>query len=301
MITTTAKTIVVVLGMHRSGTSAMTRALQLFGVELGDHLMPPSYDNEKGFWEDLDFYELNVSILEYLGADYQTIEPVFPDLINNTDLSLYTSRAVALLQQKMSNVSCFGLKDPRFARLLPFWKPVFDALHLRVNYVIALRNPMSIVRSMAKREGFSYEKSYLLWYEYTLHSLTQTVGEERVVVDYDRLIQDPLYALGRIATTLNLPFNPQDEAVARYQLEFIDTTLRHTYYLSEDLYLESGEYSDGEDEIHALFELASQLAIDQMDVNSREYMLMLQQHNERLKSKKMIFRYLRQTEKGFVE
>ena len=58
-----AKSIIVVLGMHRSGTSAITRGLMVLGVELGDHLMPPApNNNDKGFFEDIDVNAINVEL-----------------------------------------------------------------------------------------------------------------------------------------------------------------------------------------------------------------------------------------------
>ena len=64
---TRGKSIVVVLGMHRSGTSAVTRGLMVMGVELGDHLMPPvPDDNEKGFFEEIDVNAINMEVYQSL-------------------------------------------------------------------------------------------------------------------------------------------------------------------------------------------------------------------------------------------
>ena len=57
------KRLIVVLGMHRSGTSAITRGLQVMGVGLGDRMMPAMPDNVKGFWEDVDLNALNMEML----------------------------------------------------------------------------------------------------------------------------------------------------------------------------------------------------------------------------------------------
>jgi hypothetical protein len=55
----TCKKIIVVLGMHRSGTSALTRGLSTLGVGLGDTLHPAGSDNPTGFWEDRDIIAFN--------------------------------------------------------------------------------------------------------------------------------------------------------------------------------------------------------------------------------------------------
>ena len=69
--------LIVVLGMHRSGTSAITRALKVLGVELGDRLMPAAEDdNDTGYWEDVDFNALNIEMLCAVGKDWFYTSPV---------------------------------------------------------------------------------------------------------------------------------------------------------------------------------------------------------------------------------
>jgi hypothetical protein len=70
------KRLVVVLGMHRSGTSAITRALEVLGVNVGTNLLPPvDGDNAKGFFEDVEINSLNVEILRALGALSRGLTP----------------------------------------------------------------------------------------------------------------------------------------------------------------------------------------------------------------------------------
>jgi len=74
---TNNKKLIVVLGMHRSGTSAITRGLQVLGVSLGDRMIPPVEDNNpKGFWEDMDLNALNIEMLSALDSDWCRVTPV---------------------------------------------------------------------------------------------------------------------------------------------------------------------------------------------------------------------------------
>ena len=57
------KQAIVVLGMHRSGTSLLAKALEIFGYKFPENLMQPNKDNPSGFWEDIDIVELNESLL----------------------------------------------------------------------------------------------------------------------------------------------------------------------------------------------------------------------------------------------
>jgi len=139
------KQIVVVLGMHRSGTSAITRGLKVLGVELGSKLLSPEVGiNDKGFWEDIDVTAFNDEFLKELGHDWHSLTPIMPHELHSQIAQNRKLRAVEILRNKLSGIDCFGVKDPRMARLLPFWQSVFAELNLKVSYVVAFRNPKSV-------------------------------------------------------------------------------------------------------------------------------------------------------------
>ena len=229
--------IVVVLGMHRSGTSAVTRGLQVIGIELGDRLMMPvKGDNDKGFWEDVDLNALNIEMLHAIDSDWFHLTA-----IDDIDLEIlrkkgYVLRAAELLRQKMSNLTVFGFKDPRVAKLLPFWKSVFMHCELDVVYVLTLRNPLSVVNSLAKRENMEAAQTYLLWLGYLIASLNGSASDKRVLVDYDCLLQSPDRELNRIAKCSELEIDVA--ALKHYKNEFLDKSLRHTFYNLNDLLLD---------------------------------------------------------------
>ena len=143
--------------------------------------------------------------------------------------------AVELLRKKISGSRVFGFKDPRVATLLPFWKEAFVHSQLKVSYVLTLRHPLSVCKSLAKRDGLDFEKSYLLWLNSVINSFVGTVGESRVLVDYDRLIRSPEDELSRIAQKLQLQIDLVE--LEKFKLEFLDNELRHTFYQLSDLTL----------------------------------------------------------------
>ncbi|MGZ3158719.1 MAG: rhamnan synthesis F family protein, partial [Burkholderiaceae bacterium] len=228
--------LIVVLGMHRSGTSAITRGLKVLGVNLGDTLYGPMKDvNEKGFWEDVHLNSLNVEILDFLGSNWDHFSTV-----TKGDLAIlrnegYFLRAVELLREKISS-PVFGIKDPRLAKLLPFWKEVFDYCQFDVSYVLAVRHPLSVVKSLSKRDGFDSRKSYLLWLGHVISSLTGSAGNKRVIVDYDFLMLSPEHELMRIAERLNLVVDGAE--LEKYIVDFLDRDLQHTIYHLQDLPLD---------------------------------------------------------------
>jgi len=130
------KRIIVVLGMHRSGTSVIARSLQLLGVELGNSFMPARSDNVKGFWEDKDIMELNLELLQFNGDNWHSLAPVTTEKIANCLNTEFFGRALELLRGKTEQISIFGIKDPRMARLLFFWQRVFEHDGYDVSFVI---------------------------------------------------------------------------------------------------------------------------------------------------------------------
>jgi hypothetical protein len=229
--------LVVVLGMHRSGTSAITRGLQVMGVALGDRMMPPSPSvNAKGFWEDIDLNALNIELLKAVDSDWQRLTAIDPIDVGVLRKHGYFLRAVELLRTKIHDIPVFGFKDPRVAKLLPFWKEVFTHCQLDVNFVVAIRNPLSVVKSLAKRDGIEPIQSYLLWLGHVIASLTGSAGSKRVLVDYDRLMQSTDDELNRMAKYLGLEVDPVESE--QYSTEFLDGELRHTIYDLNDLMLD---------------------------------------------------------------
>ncbi len=229
--------LIVVLGMHRSGTSVITRGLQVLGVELGDNLMPPyEGNNTRGFWEDVDINALNIEMLHSLSSDWHFLTPIQPADVDTLAGNGYLQRAVQLLQKKTAAAKVFGFKDPRVAKLLPFWKKVFADGQMKVDYVVVIRHPLSVRDSLAKRDGFEVEKSHLLWLEHVISSLVGTDGENRVLVDYDTFMRMPEPELTRIAKELQLSMDAAE--LQKFQSEFLDHQLQHTIYQLNELMLD---------------------------------------------------------------
>lgn len=230
------KQIVVVLGMHRSGTSAITRGLKVLGVDLGGNLLSAEAgNNEKGFFEDAAVTDFNVELLKALGHDWHTLTPILSEELESKVAQDHKVLAIELLRSKLAGIDCFGVKDPRMARLLPFWQEVFAALKLKVSYVVAFRNPKSVAHSLAKRNNFELEKGYFLWLEHMLFSMKYSQGTARVFVNYDLMLQEPEKQLKRISASLGLSFDPQGPEFLEYQHKFLERSLQHNTFTPEDL------------------------------------------------------------------
>lgn len=221
----TESALIVVLGMHRGGTSAITRAMETMGADFGTNLgRPVAGENDKGFFEDLDIHRINAELLHAAGASWDSLAPINLDRIAPPMLDVFRERAAAMLRAKC-RAKIFALKDPRISRLLPFWMPVFEHCGVRVFYVIAVRNPFSVARSLKRRDRFTLEKSCCLWLAHMVPAVRATEGQRRVFVDYDTLVDAPVDELTRVSKSLGFALDAQRVAV--YAQEFLDNRLRH--------------------------------------------------------------------------
>ena len=275
--TNETKRIIVVLGMHRSGTSALTKGLQLLGVDLGDNLMPAvAGNNDKGFWEDWDINALNVKLLHQLESEWHLLGLAELERSQAERLAAYAPVALELLRGKLENAAIFGMKDPRMARLLPFWQAVFRELAIPVGYVLAVRNPLSVAQSLAKRDQFDPVKSYYLWLEHMIPAVLHTQHCQRVVVDYDCLVENPAAQLQRIAQAMELPFCDSSTDFCEYAEGYLEAGLRHTTYSLQDLTCDIMAPV----ETGSTYALLQQLARDEISAATAEFFAKIEEIGE---------------------
>jgi hypothetical protein len=188
--------IMCVLGMHRSGTSLVTRILNLLGVDLGpeERLLEPGPDNPLGFWEHEEIVELNDEILGLLGGSWHEPPAFEPNWERSPALSGLRGVAVEMIRREFERSELWGWKDPRACLTLPFWQLLIPGMR----YVICLRNPVDVARSLARRDGFPVEKSGDLWVDHVEASLRQTAGDDSLILFYEDVMADWPGALGRL-------------------------------------------------------------------------------------------------------
>jgi hypothetical protein len=217
--------IVFVLGMGRSGTSAMTRVLSLCGAHLPEPLLGADEGNPRGYWEPIDAVKLNDAFLSRHGATWYdpTLrlqgEAIFDDQV--------TEAFVRQLQGflEASTVSpLVVIKEPRIAALSAFWLEASRRAGFATKFVISVRHPDQVAASLAARDGTSLELSSVLWLKYSLLAERSSRTVHRVFVEYSNLLQDWRREVERISDGLAVDFSAADEgAIDR----FVDHRLHH--------------------------------------------------------------------------
>ena len=215
----------VVLGMHRSGTSAITRAVNLLGVDLGteEHMHRPRADNPTGFWENGDLVELNDELLSRHGGNWHEPPVLPPNWQLAPELEDCRQRARELIRAEFGPAACWGWKDPRACLTLPFWQQLLGPM----SYIICLRNPMDVARSLHARDGFTTEKGLALWLRYTEAALVHTTGQRRLFLFYEDFMASRRRELHRLAAFLGPAAMALEDEANRVLDGFIKSDLQH--------------------------------------------------------------------------
>lgn len=227
---------VLVVGMHRSGTSAVTRGLQALSVYLGRDFLDAQPENPTGYWEDKGIVAIDERVLAALGLSWDSVSPIEPGAFESRRLRRLQREAVRYLAHAFAAHPLWGFKDPRAIRVLPFWRRVFASSNVRDAYVVAIRNPRSVAESLYRRQGMQVETAYRLWLVNVVPFLDEIASRPFVVTDYDLLMQQPRRQLERISVALELPFPGGDpDPIDEFSAHFLDASLRHSAYAPDDV------------------------------------------------------------------
>ena len=227
------KRLFVVVGMHRAGTSLVTRSLMEFGVDLGSDLLPAvPGENETGFWEDREVVEFNDRLLAEDGLHWASFQSPSFQTIRPERLESLKSAAAELIRSKLSDHRLFGLKDPRLCRMLPFWHPILCQEAQRVEYLLAVRHPDSVAASLSTRDGFDPARGVWLWLSHMVDAIgyLERAADPRVsveVVDYDYFVSSPAQEMGRLSRAYRLPWDPSSSTARQFLSGFVQPRLRH--------------------------------------------------------------------------
>lgn len=218
---------VFVLGMHRSGTSALTRALNLLGLRLPDDLLPANHGNRRGYWEPQAMMRLNERMLDRLDRVWFDPKPLVMDVLPADQRAAFIDEAAAFLSDEAHGAKGIVLKDPRVSRLLPVWLEAARAAGLDPSVIVACRNPLEVAASLQARDRMETGHGLQLWVSYMLEAEVNSRGLPRYLVEYEQILDDWRSALAPAVETVGLQ-DVRDFDTAASEIDaFLDNSDRH--------------------------------------------------------------------------
>lgn len=247
------KKMVVILGMHRSGTSLLAAGIESLGGELGAREDFKSEENIKGFFENEHIVKFNDDLLEFLGGRWDN--PLFDASLalenkNEKEIEERYVVAMQLLDEVFRDNKFRVIKDPRMCQLLPFWNVCFKRYGYaddEIYYVHIARHPIEVAKSQKKRReknknfyclGGELLETVSLWVSLSYLSVRDVVNDNNIFINYKDLVSSPKEQLNRLSEFLGIV--APSEQVEVYCNTFVDKTLcRNTVQDSDVEYLES--------------------------------------------------------------
>ena len=215
-----------ILGMHRCGTSALARVLNLAGVELGDQVLGAHSCNRSGLWEHRAIVEANETILQSAGSSWFDVRPLPVGLRESAWDAATEQRIGAVLRDDFGDKPCWGLKDPRISLLLPLYRRVMASLSVAPLAIQMYRSPAEVAASLYKRDGIPRDVAGMLWLKYNLNAERDTRDLPRSFVAYADLIDNWREVLERIGRDVELDW--QLDSAAQQAIDtFLDPGQHH--------------------------------------------------------------------------
>jgi GT2 family glycosyltransferase/glycosyltransferase involved in cell wall biosynthesis len=221
------KIAIVVLGMHRSGTSAMAGLLAQNGAGLPDNLMAAGVDNPTGFWESADVAELNDQILRSRDSRWDDIFSGVTRPLAEIDDPIRLDQAKSLIERHFHQAPLIVLKDPRISVLSRFWHTVLIEAGYDPRYILMVRHPLEVAQSLTTRNQFSREKGIILWSSYMIAAERGSRNLKRIFVSYDSLLQDWRSVLDRVESELGARLPRRTSKASLEADQFLQTSMRH--------------------------------------------------------------------------
>lgn len=226
---------ILVLGMHRSGTSALTGTLVRLGATVPATPMAADQGNERGYYEFMPFMVLHDQLLASAGSRWDDWRRFDPAWLSSFEAEKFRAEARKLLLDEFGDAKLFVLKDPRACRFIPFWKSVLAEARTALQVVIPLRSPIEVARSLRSRDGMPLTKGLLIWLRHALEAERETRDVPRAIVVMEKFLGDWRGELNRISGEIGLAWPRSTEEAAPEIDAFLSIDLVHQHAAENEL------------------------------------------------------------------
>ncbi|MFG1464826.1 hypothetical protein V5F77_18245 [Xanthobacter sp. DSM 24535] len=220
------KDALVVLGMHRSGTSSLAGTLVHLGATAPKTLMPPTQHNEQGYFESTRIQQLNDAILESGGsnwADWRAFNPRWKD----TGVARTFSETLReTIQDEFEGAPLILVKDPRICRLAPFWFEGLRSAGYTPRALLPVRNPLEVALSLRKRDELPIAHGLLIWLRHVLDAEHASRTGPRDIIPWRMLLTDWRGTVETSSARLNIVWPRLSDFSANEIDRFLSDTLR---------------------------------------------------------------------------
>ncbi len=220
---------VIVLGMHRSGTSAVAGTAVRLGLAAPRMSLPASADNPGGFHESALVVMLNQWLLRQAGSEWYDCFNFNISRLPAETRAEAPNHCLAILREEFADAPAFLVKDPRLCLTLPVWLPALRAAGADVAVLLVIRHPEEAVRSLCQRDRLPEATVASLWLHYTLEAERASRGLPRAMVAYEDLLHDWRGCMAHAARIAGIAWPGGFDAKRPDIDAFLDLSSRHHF------------------------------------------------------------------------
>tara|TARA_R110000868_G_scaffold102678_1_gene282841 strand:+ start:20730 stop:21845 length:1116 start_codon:yes stop_codon:yes gene_type:complete len=218
---------VLVLGMHRSGTSALTGVLTALGVASPNTLISGDEWNSRGYWESARINHFNERLLFQAGSKWNDWSHLNVDWLNSEEVAQFSTESIALLRSEFDSEELFAIKDPRICRIVPFWIQALRKFGASPSVILVMRHPVEVAFSLHNRDQMPFIDGVMLWLRSVLDAEHDSRGLRRNFTRYDDLLSDWRFTVNKLSVDLVLRWPVALDIAAPEIEKFISADLKH--------------------------------------------------------------------------
>lgn len=221
-----------VFGMHRSGTSATARVLNLLGAELSSELVETSFDNPKGFWEGAEVVAIHERFFAALSRTCYDMQKLPEGWVSHPVARQAVGEIVELVKRDFTGAALWTVKDPRMCLLAPLWLEALTSLDIEVKSLFVVRNPLEVTKSLHARSQQARNEWVLgygpvMWGQYLVEAEIATRDSCRAMMTYDELLTDWRAVMSRVSREINIAWPNHIDDVGPSIDAFLDKSDQH--------------------------------------------------------------------------
>ncbi|MGB0906165.1 MAG: sulfotransferase family protein [Maricaulaceae bacterium] len=229
------KNAIIILGMHRSGTSVLARILSILGGSLPNTLLGSNEGNQRGHWESEVLIAKNEEFLSNLGSSWQDFRLIKPTKMRGKSSETMRENISTALREEYEGKENWIIKEPRLCRMAQLYFDTLKSQGVNSHIIIAIRNPLEVAGSLHARDKIPIHQGLLMWLTHMLEAERVTRDMPRSFVHYEDLLDAPTEEMKRLLSEMKVLL-PYSELETQDQIErFVTPSLKRQRRADEDL------------------------------------------------------------------
>lgn len=199
--------IILVVGMHRSGTSMIARGLHAMGANLGERIdVEPHPHNPHGHWEHADVWRTQEELLIRFGREWHSAPGPLPHRwIEWPDTVAAIATFAGIARSEIARCGHWLVKDPRSSLLIPLWRQVAAQVGCELRLIRMHRSASEVAASLRERNSMSEQLALRIWSDHQSSIDRDCIGLPVLTCDHRQVMADPRASFGEMATFCGIP------------------------------------------------------------------------------------------------